>query len=101
MNGLQQKLKPFLNFYLIVGLIAFVWMLFFDLNNVMDRMKRNRRIAALEADLELYEREKQELQDSRSILETDVEEFERFARERYHMKKADEDLFLIVEPSEP
>ena len=98
MDKLKAKLKPFLNFYLIVGGFALVWMLFFDLNSVMVRFERSSRIGELEEDLAFYQQEKTSVQESRFILESDAAELERFARERYRMKKPDETLFVIVDP---
>ncbi len=33
-------------------------------------------------------------------LKTDNQSLEKFAREQYHMKKADEDLYIVLTPSE-
>ena len=98
MKQLKAKLKPFLNFYLIVGGFALVWMLFFDLNSVWGRIDRAGQISELEEDLAFYQAEKTAVQESRFILESDAAELERFARERYRAKKAGETLFVIVDP---
>lgn len=98
MQKLKAKLKPFLNFYLIVGGFAFIWMSFFDLNSLVDRYERSQRIGDLREDLSFYQEEKTSVQESRFILESDAAELERFARERYRMKKPNETLFVIVEP---
>lgn len=97
MKTLKQKIRPFLNFYLIVGVLAFVWMAFFDLNSLVGRYERAQRIERLEADLAYYVDGKEELLESTTMLESDEEELERFARERFHMKKEGEDLFIIVD----
>ena len=97
MKKLKAQLKPFLNFYLIVGGFALIWMLFFDMNSIMDRIHRSSQISALEEDLAFYKAEKTSVQESRFILESDAAELERFARERYRMKKPDETLFVIVD----
>lgn len=98
MEKLKRQLKPFVNFYVIVGGFAMVWMVFFDQNNVLDRFERRAHIEQLEKDLAFYKSEKDQIQESRFMLESDAAELERFARERYHMKKDGEDLFLIVDP---
>lgn len=97
MSTLKAKLKPYL-FYIIVGFVAVVWMAFFDLNNLMVRFERSRQLAELEEDLSFYQNEKTAVQESRFILESDAAELERFARERYKMKKHDETVFVIVDP---
>ncbi len=98
MQKLKAKLKPFLNFYLIVGGFALIWMSFFDLNSLVGRYERSQRIGDLREDLSFYQEEKTSVQESRFILESDAAELERFARERYRMKKPNETLFVIVEP---
>lgn len=98
MEKLRRQLKPILNFYVIVGVFAMVWMVFFDQNNVLDSLQRRSHIKQLEKDLAFYKSEKDQIQESRFMLESDASELERFARERYHMKKDNEDLFLIVDP---
>jgi len=97
MSNLKAKLKPYW-FYIIVGTVAFVWMGFFDLNNLMVRFERSHQLSELEEDLRFYQNEKVAVQESRFILESDADELERFARERYKMKKRDETVFVIVDP---
>lgn len=97
MDKLKQWLRPFLNFYVVVGVVALVWMVFFDLNSVVGRIERSKRITQMEQDLAHYRSEKDRLLESRMMLESNHEELERYARERYRMKKEDEDLFIIVD----
>lgn len=84
------------NFYVITGVVALTWMLFFDRYSVVGRLQTEMRIKRLEADVQFYRDEKSRLEDQRLVLESDLDELERFARERYHMKRENEDLFLIV-----
>lgn len=96
---LPRSIKIVLNFYTVVGGIALFWMLLFDQNNILDQFERRGRIRQMEADLEFYTSEKTQIQESRYMLESEAAELERFARERYRMKRDDEDLFIIVEPN--
>lgn len=74
-----------------------MWMLFFDSNNLFYRYRISREISELEetklshaksiADLE---RQKKEL------FSGNLRNLEKFAREKYLMKKDNEDLFIIV-----
>ncbi len=96
---MPRKVRRFVNFYTIVGSFAVLWMLFFDQNNITDQLERRQRLAQMEADLEFYNTEKTQIQESRYMLESEAEELERFARERYRMKRDDEDLYIIVEPT--
>jgi cell division protein DivIC len=90
------KILPYLrNFYVVVGVIATVWILFFDRYNVIDRLQTQLRIKELREDLAFYRAERDNIEDTRNMMESDLEEIERFAREHYMMKRDNEDLFLI------
>jgi cell division protein FtsB len=74
-----------------------VWILLFDSNNLLDRVKDLRHLNQLEKDKEYY-LEKIEI-DAQKLkeLRTDNENLEKFAREQYLMKKDNEDIFVIIE----
>ena len=86
--------------YFLTILIFLLWLLFFDSNNIVARIRDIRELRKLEADKEYYtERiaaEKQKLHE----LTTDDKNLEKFAREQYHMKRANEDLFIVLTPRE-
>ena len=96
MKKLFKYLGYFRNFYLVTGVVAGVWMMFFDRYNVLARIETEFRIKRLVADSRFYRKEKGRLEDQRLVLENDLDELERFARERYHMKRESEDLYLLV-----
>ena len=96
MQKLKRFLKYFRNFYLVVGGAALVWMLFFDRFNLIDRIKTDVRINTLEEDLSFYRSEKERLEEMRVVLKNDPDELERYARERYRMRRKNEDVFIIV-----
>jgi cell division protein FtsB len=72
-------------------------MLFFDQNNMVDRMKMRSEIRQLEDDREYYQ--EQILKDSTRLheLTTDKDNLEKFAREQYLMKKDNEDVYVVIE----
>jgi cell division protein FtsB len=93
----MKKLWPHLkNKYVIASLAFVTWMLFFDRNDVISQFTYRSQLKELEADKEYYvseiARNKQDMHD----LMSDREHLEKFARERYLMKKENEDIFLIV-----
>ena len=92
---IKNILKKMANFYVIVGVLAFVWMLFFDRYNVLDRLETQLRIHELRADLAFFKAERDRIEVTRDMMESDINELERFARERFMMKKDNEDLFLV------
>lgn len=66
-------------------------------NNIFDRISYSYQISNLKSEIEYY----QEMKKSDSIkieqLKVDKQEIEKFGREKYLMKKDNEDLFLIEE----
>ena len=90
-------LVPFLkNKYIMTFLVFFVWMLFFDKNDLLTQISQSNKLNQLKQDrvyfLEEIERNHATMRD----LETNPEALEKFAREQYFMKKADEDLFVVT-----
>lgn len=89
--------KVFRNFYMIAGLIFLTWMLFLDSNDFMSRYKLSAKLRALENEKEYYQEKIKEVEKDREELFGDRESLEKFAREKYLMKKENEDVFIIVE----
>ena len=94
---LLRILKNPFNKYLIVFAAFVVWIMFFDDSNLMQHRKNLEELAQLEAQVDFYknkiEADKRKLYE----LQTNDENLEKFAREQFLMKKADEDIFVIVE----
>jgi cell division protein DivIC len=74
-----------------------IWMSFFDSNDFGSILKLNKKIADLEAEVEFYDEKIKEVeQDRREVLGNHKLQ-EKFAREKYFMKKADEEVFVFVD----
>jgi len=98
MKRFFRKIWPWLkNKYVLTISIFFIWMLFFDQYNLVDRLKMSSEIRQLEQDREYYL--EQIRKDSARLheLTTDQENLEKYAREQFFMKKPNEDVFVIVE----
>jgi cell division protein FtsB len=71
--------------------------MFFDENNLKKHRQNLSDLAQIEAQVDFYkhkiEADKRKLYE----LQTNDENLEKFAREQFLMKKANEDIFLIVE----
>ena len=82
------------NIYLLVSVFFIVWMLFFDTNSF-------RILWSLESKINHLEQQKKELirqidEDLLMIQKlSDSIELEKFGREQYYLKKADEDIFIV------
>lgn len=93
-----KKLPPaFRNFYFVCGISFLVWMTFLDSNDLISRVRMNARLSALEDEKEYYLEKIKEVEKDRTELMTNKELLEKFAREKYLMKKESEDVFVIVE----
>lgn len=88
------------NKYFIAALSFLIWMFFFDRNNIISQAHLRMKLSDYRQKKSYYtlqiagvKKEKQELMTNKNSLE-------KFARERYMMKKDDEDLFVIVPKAE-
>ena len=85
------------NFYFITGMLFLFWMIFLDSNDLYTQYKLKSQLNALENEKEFYNEKIEEVEQEREQLLTDTEALEKFAREKYLMKKESEDLYVIVE----
>lgn len=92
------KIPPFFkNKYILVLVAALVWFLFFDRNSFIQHYRISKQIKELRHQKDYYQ--EQIYKDSVEVekLKNDPDELERYAREKYLMKKKDEDIFIIKE----
>lgn len=99
MNLRKVNIPPYLkNKYIITIAVFGVWLMFFDQNNLWDKMKLKSRINHLEKQKQHYEVEIEQNERKLSEIQESAESLEKFAREEYLMKRKNEDIFIIVEP---
>jgi cell division protein DivIC len=83
--------------YLGIILFFVVWMLFFDEYNWIRIRRDSLKYKALKKET-LYLQKKIETDKTNlKALKTDTSELEKFAREKYLLKKPNEDVFVIIE----
>lgn len=93
-----KKIPRFMkNFYFLTGLFFLVWMLFIDSNDFLTQFSNRRKISSLEDQVKFYNGQIVQVQEDRKELLTDDKLLEKFAREKYYMKKPAEDLYILVE----
>lgn len=88
------------NFYFICGILFLVWMLFFDSNDLFLQFQRTGKLNQLTAKKEFYLEKIREVEKDRKELLSDEELLEKYAREKYLMRKPTEDLYIVVDESE-
>ena len=92
------KIWPWLrNKYVLTIAVFTIWMLFFDQNNTVDRIRMGSEIRQLEHDREYYLEQIQKDSARLSELTTNKENLEKYAREQFLMKKSNEDVFVVIE----
>jgi cell division protein FtsB len=85
------------NKFVLTGLIFFIWLLFFDKNNLLQRADAVENLNQLRKDKIYYKERIDQARQRINELKTDKKSLEKFAREQYLMKKEDEDIFIVVE----
>lgn len=92
LTNVNLKYVLFLTFFII-------WMLFFDSYSMLQHQKLNTEIDKLENSKAYYKEEikkdKQEIKSYQSSTQ-----IEKFAREKYYMKRKNEDIFIIENENE-
>jgi cell division protein DivIC len=92
------KLRPVLkNFYVVSIVIFLAWMVALDSNNLIARYQLSSKLNSLEDEREYYIEKIKEVEQDRDALFGDRESLEKFAREKYFMKKDNEDIYVIAE----
>lgn len=87
---LWQKYK-----YWLISLSAVVWMTVFDSNNFIDLISLRREISDLREKRDYYSTEIIKVRQEEKELFSNIRNLEKFAREKYLMKKDQEDIFII------
>lgn len=85
--------------YLIAFIVFIIWMFFFDSYSFFEHRQLNKEIDKLEDSKVYYqqeiEKDKKEIKSYQSL-----EKIEKFAREKYYMKRKNEDVFIIEDETE-
>lgn len=86
------------NKFIVTGAAFVIWLLFLDRNNIFTQYQLYSEVKKQEAQKTFYQKEiKKNRQDQYELLSS-PEKLEKFAREKYRMKKDDEDLFIVPDP---
>ena len=93
----NKLVKPFRNFYFLTAFVFLLWMITLDSNNLFARYQLSSKLRSLENEKEYYVEKIKEVEKDRDELFGDRESLEKFAREKYLMKKDTEDIFIVEE----
>ena len=85
------------NKYFVTSTLFIVWMLFFNDYNLIFQWQKSRELADLKSKKEYFAKEIAQVNQDKKDLFSNTQNLEKFAREKYFMKKDNEDLYLIDE----
>jgi cell division protein FtsB len=92
-------MKRFINLiknkFFLVTVIFVVWMVFFDKNDLFSQYQYSQQLTKLEQERDFYKDEIVKVNRDLDELTSDKAKLEKFAREKYLMKKENEDVFVI------
>ena len=85
--------------YLIISIAFLIWMTFLDTNSLLIHAELNREIKKLKNKKDALD---EEILKDKSLIEKlgNIDSLEHYAREKYNLKKEDEDIFIIEFQSE-
>jgi len=83
------------NKYLVALIVFAVIMLFTDHNNVFEQMDRKRELRDLQAKKAYYQQEIEKTKKQLADLSSNSAALEKYAREKFLMKRDNEDVFII------
>lgn len=87
-------LKIVSNKYLLISLLFGVWMLFLDNYSYMDQRQINNQIDELQDNKKYYQDEIRKDKENIKLLKNQ-DQVEKYAREKYYMKRENEEVYLV------
>jgi len=94
---LPRHLRFLKNFYWTSSIGLLIWLLFFELNGIPEQFKNWWKLRELNSQKEYYAEQIQLLQKEQSTLLGTDKLMEKYAREKYFMKKDSEEVFVLVD----
>jgi cell division protein DivIC len=96
---LIRYIPPFIyNKYFLATSLFVVWMIFFDRNDFFTQMERKRELSEIEESKTYFAEKIAEGKKFSMDMRSNADAVEKFVREKYLMKRENEDLFLIQQP---
>lgn len=89
--------KVFKNKYTITMVFLMTWLLFFDRYDFVTQYNTVQELKKLEEEKQYYLSEIAKNEQDLKLLKENPVYLEQYAREKYLMKKSDEDVFIIVD----
>lgn len=97
MKNLLDRIPSFFkNFYFLSFSFFLVWLAFVDSNDLFMQARLTSKKSQLIERKHFYQEEIMKVKNDKAALESNPELLEKLAREKYLMKKENEDLYIVV-----
>lgn len=93
---MKRAISLFKNKYFLISFGLILWVCFFDKNDLRTLTKLKKEVQLLEEEKGYYSNEIEEINFELNELTTNTGALEKFAREKYLMKRDNEEIFVIV-----
>ena len=93
---MKRLIDLFKNKFFIITIAFIVWMTFFDKNDLVSQYEYHQQVSKLKQERDYYKVETDKVSKDLDELTSNPQKLEKFAREKYLMKKDNEDVFVIV-----
>jgi cell division protein DivIC len=94
---IRKALKHLKNKYIITLTAFIIWLLFFDKNDIVSQVQLSQKLNDLIREKQYYTDEIAKNKQDMIELKTNPKNLEKFAREKYLMKRDNEEIYVIVE----
>ncbi len=96
MHKVIRRIVPVIKNKYYITIIAFnVWIIFFDSNNLFENYRYRSAYQGLKTQKQFYIDETARVNIEKKELFSSPQSLEKFARERYYMKRDDEDIYIF------
>lgn len=93
---MQRLIDLFRNKYFLIAIAFVIWMIFFDKNDLLSQYQYHQEVSKLEQERDFYKLQNVKVARDLDELTSNPQKLEKFAREKYLMRKDNEDVFVIV-----
>jgi cell division protein FtsB len=93
---MKRLIDLFKNKFFLVTVAFVIWMVFFDKNDLLSQYQYHQEVSKLKAERDFYKEQNIKVTKDLDELNSDPQKLEKFAREKYLMRKDNEDIFVIV-----
>ncbi len=93
---MKRLIDLFKNKFFLVTIAFVVWMVFFDKNDLLSQYQYRQEVSKLKEERNFYKTQNVKVAKDLDELTSDPQKLEKFAREKYLMRKDNEDVFVVV-----